>query len=108
MLLPTSTKRQTSTFVAGGSKSSEKSAVRSKNADSEYEQATALLTQPAVPAMNADNVKKPQSLRIRPLIDVAKEQLEHDPTLVTRDIKHLLRGPVQPSIQPLLQRRVMH
>ncbi len=82
-------KTKTSTFVAGGSKTSEKSTVRSKSADNEYEQATGLLTQ-ARAAMDAGNLEEAAKFADQAArLDVAYGMFEDNPTLVSRDIKRL-------------------
>lgn len=82
-------KTKTATFVAGGSKPAEKATVRSKNADKDYEQATALLNQARV-AMDAGNLEDAQKFADQAAeFDVAYGMFEDNPTLVSRDIKRL-------------------
>jgi general secretion pathway protein D len=80
---------KTATFVAGGNKPAEKASVRSKSADKEYEQATALLNQ-ARAAMDAGNLADAQKFADQAAeFDVAYGMFEDNPTLVSRDIKRL-------------------
>ncbi len=82
-------KTKTSTFVAGGHKSSQPMEIRSKDSEHAYQQATAMLKK-ARAAMDAGKLSEAQQLVDEAgEMDVAYGIFEDSPELVARDIKRL-------------------